>query len=76
MEEDYEVDERLKRKKALLLTCVRARFEDSVYTILEHGDFNDMDSVDQQLDELLVEYDNVTKAIRSYYRTKIETDDS
>ena len=67
MAKDETEAEFTERKKRLLLTLLRYRFEDTMMDILESTNYESMEELDADIDEKLRQYDEQTIMVREYY---------
>ena len=68
-----ETIERTERRRNLILTIMRAKFEDNVYEYLEEGAYSTVEELDSHIDAMLRHYETEVEALRSYYRALTES---
>ena len=59
------------RKKKLVCALMKYRFEDHMMDILENGDYNSLEELDETIEEELTAYDNNIRMIQDFYNEKI-----
>jgi len=66
-----EMRARTKNKRNLILSMMKAKFEDRVYDYLDKGEYQSIDEMDEWVDEQLRLFENETTAVREYYNDKM-----
>lgn len=59
-------------KRGLLISLMKRRFEDNIYTILSKKSFSTMQDLDDMLDPKIRAYFSEMKAVDDYYYIKIK----
>lgn len=68
---DEEEREWTKNKRNLILTMMRQKFEETVYSYLEKGEYKSLEEMDEWVDNKLRQFEDERSAVREYYNAKM-----